>query len=492
MQNRPDASQLSHAQKDELIAQKDELIASLTAQVVAMQGQLAELQGLIAELQSRLALNSKNSSKPPSSDGLNKPKPKSLRKSGERKSGGQKGHPGQTLSKVADPDIVVMHAPPAKCDACQRGLANADAVLAESRQVFDLPPLRLNVTEHQVLQTRCVCGKTHRGQFPEHVPASVQYGAAALAAMVHLNLHHMVPAQRTAGLMGEFFDMPVSQATVLKAGTDAKERLTPTVDAIAQALQTAPVVQVDETGLRVNKTLYWMHVAATRTLTWLGCHAKRGKAAFDELGILTDFKGTLIHDGWKPYRALDCIHGLCNAHHLRELTYVFEELKQDWAGDMIELLTHANHTDNVNCANGARPQYDAIEYQHEVQCFRSLYEAILDQGDAVNPRAQTSGKRGRTKQSKPANLLIRLREHADDVWRFMTDFDVPFTNNVAEQAFRMCKVKQKISGCFRTIDGAKNFCVVRSYLATMHKQGANLFESLVKTFQGSPPQPRLC
>jgi transposase len=261
------------------------------------------------------------------------------------------------------------------------------------------------------------------------------------------------------------------------------------VDAIAQALITVPVLQADETGMRVNKTLYWMHGAVTKTLTWLGLHAKRGREAFDAFGILLKFKGTIIHDGWKPYRALDCLHGLCNAHHLRELTYVFEELKQDWAEDMILLLTYANHLDNVNGAMPHLPNYTGLAHRRTVQDLRKLYEAILDQGDAVNPRAVSSGKRGVVKQSKPANLLWRLREYGDDVWRFMTDHNVPFTNNIAEQAMRMPKVKQKTSGCFRTQKGAETFCVIRSYLATMHKQGANLFESLIQTFQGSPPQP---
>lgn len=485
MQELSDLKHLSEAQKDELIVLLWAQARTLTAQVVVLQTQVEQLQG-------RLALNSKNSSKPPSSDGLNKPKPKSLRKAGQRPTGGQKGHPGTTLCQVAEPDHVVLHAPPPECDHCRCNLGNA--TVGEVRQVFDLPPLRLEVTEHRVLQVRCTCGKMHRGEFPRHVSASVQYGAAALATMVHLNQHHMLPVQRTASLMGELFSMPVSQATVLKACEDAQARLLPTVGVIAQALLAAPVVHADETGLRVNKTLHWMHVLATETLTWVGRHAKRGKVAFDELGILPRFKGTLIHDGWVPYRALNCTHGLCNAHHLRELTYVFEELKQAWAGDMIELLTCANHIDNIFCAHDQAepplPDYNAAQYLHEVARLRHRYDEILELGEAANPRAPASGKRGRTKQSKPANLLQRLREHADDVWRFMTDPAVPFTNNLAEQAVRMPKVKQKISGCFRTPDGADTFCVIRSYLATMHKQGAPLLDALTKTFLGSPIQPR--
>lgn len=477
----PDLSQLSHAQKDELILM-------LTQRIEVLQNDLLALQRAVLDLQARLALNSTNSSKPPSSDGLNKPKPKSLRKAGQKPSGGQKGHTGTTLCQVAEPDNVVLHAPPLVCDGCKRRLKTASVV--ETRQVFDLPVVQMEVTAHQLLEVRCTCGKLHRGQFPKEVSSAVQYGPAALAAVVHLNQHHMLPVQRTAVLMGELFNLPMAQAIVLKACKTAAQLLQPTVDAIAQALQAAPVLHVDETGMRVNKILHWMHGAATETLTWVGVHAKRGSQAFDDLGILLNFKGTLIHDGWKPYRALNCLHGLCNAHHLRELTYVFEELKQDWAEDMILLLTHANHVDNVNYAMPVRLNYDGLAHRRQVQGFRDLYEAILDQGDAVNPRAPASAKRGVTKQSKPTNLLKRLREYGDDVWRFMTAHDVPFTNNIAEQTMRMTKVKQKISGCFRTLKGAKTFCVIRSYLATMHKQGASLFESLIQTFKGNTPQPR--
>jgi len=482
MQALPDLSQLSHADKDELIKVLWNQVQQLTAQVVAMQVQIADLQG-------QLSRNSRNSSKPPSSDGLNKsPKPKSLRKAGQKPSGGQKGHPGSTLRQMGEPDEVIGHAP-AQCD-CGQGYLNTLTV-AEVRQVFELPPLRMQVTEHQVLQAQCCCGKVHRGHFPNDVAASVQYGPAALAAMVYLNQHHMVPVQRTAGLMNELFGLPVSQATVIKASIDAQARLEPTVQAIGQCLQASAVVHADETGLRVAKKLHWMHVLATQTLTWMARHTKRGGQAFEELGILCGFKGVLVHDGWKPYRALDCEHALCNVHHLRELTYVFEEMKQAWAGQMIELLSRANQLDQERWADGGTPEYDSLHSVLQTQGLYDEYMDILDLGDQANPRAPLSGKRGRTKQNFAANLLCRLREYAQDVWRFMNEPQVPFTNNIAEQAVRMPKVKQKISGCFRTSEGADTFCVIRSYLATMHKQSAELFSCLVNTFRGSPTQPCL-
>lgn len=454
------------------VAEKDALIRALWARVVALTATVEELQG-------RLAKNSRNSSKPPSSDGLNRPQPKSLRPCGERSTGGQKGHTGHTLKRVAQPDRIETHAPASHCDACHRPLGLAAVV--ETRQVFDLPPLRCAVTEHQVLEVQCLCGKVHRGTFPAAVSAPVQYGAHAKAAVVQLTHHHMLPLARTGELMDDLFGLPMADATVLAIQAEAQVLLAPTVAAMGEALKAAPVAHADATGMRVAGKIHWLHVLATPQLTWLGAHPKRGQQAFDAFGLLIAFVGTLIHDGWKPYRELACQHGLCNAHHLRELTYVFEQLGQAWAQCLFDLLRAACHE---VAAVGAPLPAERIAY------YRTNFNQILTTGEAANPRAPPSGQRGRTKQSKALNLIDRLRLYADDVWRFMIDPAVPFTNNLGEQAIRMPKVKQKVSGGFRTAGGLDNFCTIRSYLATMHKQGTNLFNALTLTFQGTPPQPR--
>jgi|GWRWMinimDraft_7_1066015.scaffolds.fasta_scaffold01701_1 transposase len=454
------------------VTEKDDLIRALFAQVAALTAKVAELEG-------RLALNSHNSSKPPSTDGLNKPQPKSLRQAGQKPKGGQQGHKGHTLKQVEHPDHIESHSPPSHCAACHRPLT--DAVVVETRQVFDIPPLRHEVTEHRVLEACCTCGKVHRGGFPAEVSAPVQYGARIKAAVVHLTHHHMMPVARTGALTGDLFGLPISDATVLAINEEARTLLAPTVDTIGDTLKAAPVAHADETGMRVAGQIRWLHVMASATLTWLGSHANRGKKAFDAFGILTGFVGTLVHDGWKPYRDLACVHALCNAHHLRELIYVFEEMGQVWAKHMNGLLVEACH--EVSASGGALTK-DRIAH------YRFAYARILAEGEADNPRAPPSGKRGRTRQSKALNLLDRLRTHADDVWRFMTDHNVPFSNNIAEQAVRMPKVKQKISGGFRTPTGLDTFCTIRSYLATLHKQDVNLFIALTLTFQGSPPQPR--
>ena len=473
MQTPSSLSQLSHSEKDALI--------------LLLQEQITVLQEAIRQVQSRLNMSSRNSSKPPSSDGLNKPAPKSLRVAGQRPSGGQKGHPGSTLCQAAQPDKIVVHGVPDQCQACQSKLTFA--YVGETRQVFDLPSLQFEVTEHHAMQAICSCGQIHTGEFPEGVNAGVQYGPRAQAAMVHLNQNHAVSVQRTAALMKDFFGLSVSQAMVLKANQTGANLLQSTVQGIGRGAVSSAVLHADETGIRVTKKLHWLHVLATDTLTWVGCHPKRGSDAFDALGLLPQFEGVLVHDGWAPYKALQCQHALCNAHHLRELVYLLEEQGQVWAGDMIELLTHASHLDNVNCADAQLPNYASQKYQSQVRQLRELYGAILAQAELANPLALSSGKRGRPKQSKATNLIGRLRDYSDDIWRFMTQAHVPFTNNLAEQAVRMPKVKQKVSGCFRTLQGAQTYCVIRSYCASMQKQGANVFDSLVCTFKGAPPQP---
>ena len=475
MDELPDLKRLNVAEKDSLIRE----LWPMRALVRQLSEQVATLTTKVTELEGRLAKNSRNSSKPPSSDGMNRPKPKSQRKAGQNPTGGQKGHAGHTLKKVTEVDHIEPHAPPAHCDTCGSPLANA--VVVEARQVFDIPPLHHEVTEHQVLAAFCSCGRMHRGEFPADISAPVQYGPRLKAAVVQLTHHHMMPVSRTGDLMGDLFGLSLSDATVLAINAQARTILAPTVTAMGEALKTTSVVHADETGMKVAGKLFWLHVLATTVMTWIGCHANRGKKAFDAFGILNEFVGTLIHDGWKPYQDLACVHALCNAHHLRELTYAFEEMGQVWANRMSELLVSACR--EVDQAGGVLTP-DRLAF------LRAEYDAILTAGEAANPRAPPSGRRGRTKQSKALNLIDRLRDHADDVWRFAADHNVPFSNNVAEQAVRMPKVKQKVSGGFRTQAGLDTFCTIRSYLATLNKQGANLFQALTQAFQGAVPQPR--
>ncbi len=479
MSSLPNLSELSHAQKDALIGQ-------LWAQNQLLTAQLALLQERIGQLEARLKLNSRNSSKPPSSDGLAKPAPKSLRLKGQRPVGGQKGHEGNTLRQSVHVDQVVKHhSSSPTCPGCQ-GQWSAHEVI-DRRQVFELPVLRAQVTEHRLMRSTCRCGAVHEGRWPEGVNAPAQYGERAKALVVHLNQHHLVPLQRTCELMRDVFNLPLAQASVQAFNQQAALALAPTVAAIGQAVQAAPVVHADETGIRIEGKLHWLHCLVTASLTWLGHHAKRGSEAFEALGLLAGVRGTLVHDGLAGYRQLDCAHSLCNAHHLRELTFVQEQERafSGWAGEMKTLLVQAN-AEVAQTGGPLSPERQAW--------FEAQWDRLLECGEALNPEVKpqgyAQGKRGRHAQGKAFNLLRRLRVYRHDVWRFMTDKEVPFTNNLAEQALRMSKVRQKVSGCFRAQHGASTFFTIRSYLATMHKQHACLFECLISTFKGKPVQPR--
>jgi len=308
----------------------------------------------------------------------------------------------------------------------------AGEVTSEARQVFDLPPARLEVTEHRTLEARCGCGKTHRSAFPATVAAPTRYGPQVKALAVYLTEHHMLPIERTARLLAECYGVPIAAATVMTMIREAQAILAPRAARIGAAVAQAEVAGADETGLRVAGTLHGLHTAVTEALTWMGLPARRGKEAFAAFGILTEFSGTLVHDGWAPCRDLSCAHGLCNAHHLRELTFVHEVCGQPWAKRLIDCLTDA-HRQIVAAADQRLPQED-------IAVIRQYHEAILSEGEAVNPPAPPNGKRGRTRQSFPVNLLRRLRDHADDVLRFTRDPRVPFSNYRAHAASGMSTV----------------------------------------------------
>lgn len=443
-------------------------------------------------LEARLAQSSQNSSKPPSSDGLRKPAPKSLRQTGQNPNGGQKGHSGTTLRQSTQVDQTLEHRSPSRCSVCQMEML--DHEVSETRQVFELPKLNVQVIAHRQWRSRCSCGAVHLGAWPHGVNAPAQYGPSVKAMAVHLNQHHLVPLARSAQLMEGLYAVSLSQASIQSFAQEAALVLLPTVAAIGVAIQAAAVVHADETGIRAQGRLHWLHCAVTPTLTWLAPHAKRGAAAFEALGLLQGVKGVLVHDGLMAYKALTCSHSLCNAHHIRELVYVHEQegerIWDAWAQEMIDLLRQALR--EVDAAAGPlEPSRQAY--------FEAQWAALLERGEAFNPQAGRSGSsadaglgsRGRIKQSKATNLLKRLREYAADVWRFMREPGVPFTNNLAEQALRMAKVKQKISGCFRTEHGAQTFFTIRSYLATMTKQKANRFDCLISVFNRQTIQPCL-
>lgn len=445
------------------------------------------IQTLLARLdalESKVRKTSHNSSLPPSSDGLAK-KTRSLRVASGKPPGGQPGHKGTTLKQAAQPTGAVNHPLPVQCDRCHTPLPLNEAQIAERRQVFDVPAMRFAIVEHRTLEVACTCGQVHVSTFPVDVTETVQYGPNVRALAVHLTQGQMLPYARAAELIFDLYGLTVSRGTLVTWVGEARVAMQGTADLIADLLRRGALVNADESGLRVAGKLHWLHIAASEKLTWYGLHAKRGLEAIEAHGILPKRLGVLVHDCWAPYWKLDDgPHALCNAHLLRELLYVKEITGQEWPLAMTQFLLNANRL----CAAARRNDVDFSAA--DIAAFRTLYDAIVGEGEQLNPEAAKQiGKRGRVKQSIPYNLLRRFRQHADAVLLFISNHAVPFTNNVAERAVRMPKVKQKISGCFRTVAGAENFCVIRSCLDTLRKQGHGMLEVLQRAFAGDPIQP---
>ena len=449
---------------------------------------LRDLDGLVAycqSLQDRVALNSRNSSKPPSQDGYAKPKPKSLRGTSGKKTGGQTGHPGATLKAVDKPDHIEVHAMSSCPCGCGSDLSKQPLLRYESRQVFDLPPQKLVVTEHRVEVKCCpLSGKLVHTPWPVGVNAPVQYGDDFLAWLVYLNTQQFVPLARISQMSFDLFGQHVSEETIQTAMKNIGQQLDPFSQTIKEQLLQQPVLHVDESGLRVEGALHWFHVLSTTGLTWYGVHRKRGREALDSFDFLPDFLGRLVHDCWKPYLILPCLHALCVAHILRELIFIHEQCEQAWAKTMVDLLLDMNRKREGQKL--VAPEFTT----EQLNQWHQQYKEILREGRAVNPPIiplpDAPKKRGRKKQTKAQNLLDRLENHEEWVLAFLHDFLIPFTNNLAEQDIRMIKVKQKVSGSFRTFEGAELFATIRSYISTVRKQGRSIFQDLKAAIAGNP------
>ncbi|MEA1927089.1 MAG: IS66 family transposase [Candidatus Auribacterota bacterium] len=459
--------------------------------LLAFSAELVSLRERVKALEDQIAKNSRNSSKPPSSDGFNKPAPRSLRKRGERKPGGQPGHPGQTLKQVEKPDHIIIH-PVKQCQHCGRSIADEPASDCKKRQVFDIPPLpKIEVTEHQAEIKECPhCNHINKAEFPEDVKAPVQYGSRLKAMAVYLMDYQLLPYQRTREFFNDIFSQEISEGTLVNISNACFDLLDKPVEQIRQQLITSPVVNFDETSTSLNGKRHWLHVAATKLLTFYQIHKKRGTEAMDAIGILPYFEGRAIHDFMKSYLTYDCRHGFCNAHLLRELIFLHEQQQQYWAGKMHDCLVEIN-----KAVDRAPP--DAICLSDtQAQEFEELYSKFIDEGYVGNPMPEkkltTRKKRGRPKKPKAINLLNRFRDYEREILAFMYDFRVPFDNNLAERDLRMMKTQQKISGTFRSTNGADAFCRIRSYISTIRKNSENVIESIYNAFNGRPFIPVTC
>lgn len=447
--------------------------------------QIDALTARVAELEARLAKNSQNSSKPPSSDNpFSKPPPRSLRTKSGRRAGKQAGEPGARLEARADPDQVVVHVP-AACTGCGGDLTDALVVGQERRQVFDLPPIMLRVTEHRAQRRVCGCGRMTTASFPAEATAPTCYGPGVAALGAYLQGRQHLPIARAAELMTDCLGAPVSTGWLAGLLPSAAGWLEGFTDAVREQVQAAPVAHFDETGARVEGKLWWVHVACTEHLTLYHRAKGRGKDSMNLGGVLPRFGGIGVHDGLNSYQGYDIEHGLCNAHHLRELAGIAEATgqttEQDWPTKMADLLVEINKT-----VVAAKAQQKTALGARRLAGFRRRYRAVIAQGWAAHPPPPPTGKQGRPKLGPAGSLVRRLDLHQDHVLRFAADFTVPFDNNQAERDIRMIRLQQKISGGWRSEAGADAFLTVRSYLSTARKQRQSALEVLRALFAGTP------
>jgi transposase len=468
----PDESGEATCEGQEMAALRSEN-AALRTEVAVLRELVTVLQAKVAELERRLGLDSSNSGKPPSSDGLSKPtRVRSLREPSSRPPGGQKGHPGETLRQVETPNVVIDHYPKA-CANCGATLTPAMATSHRARQVFDLPePPPLLVTEHRAHVCSCAgCGASTPASFPEGVAAPVQYGARICAFVVYLLHGHFLPEDRLADLMRHLFGVSLVPATIARMSRSCAHRLRSFAEAARDRIITARVKHFDETGFRLGGKTQWLHIASTILLTFYRVCSKRGSVWDGVVGIA-------VHDHWKPYYTMKgVLHALCNAHHLRELKALIEIDQEDWARKMQILLRRACRVTNFARERGVplKPRLIAR--------IQRRYDAIVAEGLAFHqelPALRRAQRRGHKPRRVGHNLLVRLKERRDDVLRFLSDPNVPFTNNEAERDARMMKLRQKISGGFRSQASAEDFAIIRAVISTARKQGWDALATLMR------------
>ena len=459
--------------------------AALTSQVDELTSTVRELNQAIRELKEQINKNSQNSSKPPSSDGFKKPVPKSLRKPSGKKAGGQAGHPGTNLAVIAEPDDIIRHMPSA-CKGCAYfNMCKGAACIAEKRHVADAV-VTVTITEHQSLEIpACLLhGDTRRGEFPAGIKAAVQYGENLQALSVALNTVGAVSVKRTHEILSGVFNIPIATGTISNMVKRCAGCLTDTAGKIKQKMIDSGLGHFDETGTRVGKKLWWVHNASNCKYTYLDISPKRGYKGMEQCGVLTGFKGIAVHDCWASYWSYpDTQHAVCCAHLLRELTGISENHpSQKWASAFIGLLLEMKKAKDKAVGKGK----ETLSYYHYHK-FDKKYDELIKQAREENPLpAPPAKKRGRKKKGKILSLVERLAAYKASVCLFIHNFMVPFDNNQAERDLRMVKVKTKVSGCFRTEEGARDYLKIMSYVGTAHKQGYNAYEAIKKAISGHP------
>jgi transposase len=469
-------------ERDARLAAQDAEIAVLreqNAEIAVLRESLAALQAQVESLAAQVKANSRNSSKPPSSDGLAKPAPKSLRGKSGRKPGRPKGQPGATMELTDHPDKKVRHRP-AKCGCCGKSLKGAAVTAVERRQVIDIPQLRAKTTEHQLLTLRCGCGCETKADAPDGVTAPVQYGPRLMGTGIYLWHGQFLSRDRACQALSEMFGCAPSPGALAAAARKTAGLLAPALKAITEHLVSAEVAHFDETGFRTAGKLAWVHSASWGKYVLVTVHAKRGKDGMKAAGILPFFTGIAVHDAWKPYETFENVagHALCGAHVLRELVAVTEtgtDLDKAWAQQAIDALLALGEAAEAARAAGKTAIDLQILAEHE-----DWFRKAAATGIALN-----AGRHGKLQEKRHA-LATRMKNREDDYLRYARDLRVPFTNNEAEQSIRMSKLRIKISGCMRSMAGAEEFCAIRSYLATAARHGITGLDALTRAFQGNP------
>ena len=442
------------------------------------------LQTEVRRLRDSAAQNSSNSSRPPSTDRPEKPQPKSLRKKSGRKPGGQPGHPGRTLQFSDDAQHTEIH-PLLECE-CGEDLSRQPAIDFQRRQVFDLPSLKLECTEHRAEIKECpCCHRTCTAPFPDDIKAPLQYGKNFRTLLPYLYDGQEGASQRICEMCEEMFGYAVSEATLQSARQELHQALEPFEERLVEILPQEPILHADETTVPINKIDHYLHCICTPLLTFLAIHLRRGKEAIEAIGIIPKFKGWLMTDFLSSYLAFDnCLHTFCKSHLMRELVFLFEQHQQTWAKDLHDLFLEM-----LKCVKDRKTR-DAPMTKKEFKRWRRRYRNILQAGRQANPLTPEQLARKRLKQSKEQNLLDRLETYEDCILPFLWDWDLPFTNNEAERAFRMMKTRLKISGCFRTLEGACRHVRIRSYISTVRKHGLPVLEHLRNALDGRPFLPQ--
>ena len=441
----------------------------------------------IRKLKESAGKDSTNSSKPPSTDNAFKEKESKANKNKKRERGAQEGHIGKNLKKSDNPDIIEI-LQPTTCEGCSHNLEDVDVKSVSSRQIFDIPPIAMEVTEFQQQTKVCpCCGKVNKPDFPDGLNSYVQYGDNVKAFITYLNTYQMIPYERITELIEDLTTHNICDGTIYNTLKGFHTKLQPFEENSKKLLLESAVINVDETGTQVGAKLHWSHVISTSIVTYYMIHAKRGSEAIDDMGILPFYKGIAVHDHWKAYYKYECKHSYCNAHILRELNGIIENEKVVWASDMHKLLTGMN-----NYLYSLEEKGIESPSKGKIQQYYKRYDDICRAAQKYYPPPKEKPKTNRKPaQSKGKNLLDRLVEHKEGTLMFFMNLLVPFTNNLAEQDLRMLKVKEKISGCFASFKGAEMFNRIRGFISTMKKNNRPVLEELRNVLRGETYMPGL-